>query len=77
MSLNVIRQQGYALDDEERFIGVRCLAAPVRDHRSKVVAALSLSGPTARVTLEKVPAFAKLVVETADQVSAALGFVPA
>jgi len=74
--LQLIRQQGYAFDDEERFIGVRCIAAPIHDHRCKVVAALSLSGPTTRMTLEKVPTLAELVKKTAADISMALGYTP-
>lgn len=72
--LQVIRRQGYALDDEERFIGVRCLAAPIHDHQGKVIAAISLSGPTVRMTLDKVPAWAELIKKTAAEISAAMGF---
>jgi IclR family acetate operon transcriptional repressor len=71
--LQQIRQQGHAIDDEERFIGVRCVAAPVRNHRGKVVAALSLSGPATRITLEKIPELAALVKDVAADVSAQLG----
>ncbi|MCC7354991.1 MAG: IclR family transcriptional regulator [Anaerolineae bacterium] len=74
--LQLVRQQGYALDDEERFSGVRCVAAPVRDRRSKVVAAISISGPATRITLEKVPELAGLVKKTASDISTALGYTP-
>lgn len=74
--LQLVRQQGYALDDEERFVGVRCVAAPVRDHRGRVIAAISISGPASRLTLEKVPELAALVKETTMGISLALGYAP-
>lgn len=40
-----VRQAGYAVDDEERGIGIRCIAAPVHDYRGRVIAALSVAGP--------------------------------
>ena len=42
--LEVIKQQGFAIDDEERFVGVRCIAAPVF-HEDRVVAAVAIAGP--------------------------------
>jgi DNA-binding IclR family transcriptional regulator len=47
--LEHIRQQGYAVDDEECEAGVRCLAVPVRDYTGMVMAALSVSAPVARL----------------------------
>jgi len=74
MHLQLVQQQGYALDDEERYVGVRCLAGPLRDHRGKVVAAVSISGPTTRVTLDRVPALAELVVRIAADISVEMGY---
>lgn len=76
MHLQMVRHQGYALDDEERYIGVRCVAAAICDHRGKVVGVLTLSGPAARMGLEKVPTLADLVTKTAGEISAALGYLP-
>ncbi len=69
-----IRDQGYALDDEERYIGVRCIAAPIFDHTRKVIAGISMSGPASRVTLDRVRELSKIVVKTADDISMALGY---
>lgn len=46
--LALIRQRGWALDDEERYAGMRCVAAAVWDARGRAVAGLSVSGPTVR-----------------------------
>src|SRR5262245_46472853 len=47
--LRTVRARGYALDEEEHELGVRCVAAPVRNHEGKVVAAISVAGPTERM----------------------------
>ena len=48
--LRQVAIQGYALDEEERTLGVRAVAAPVRDHSGRVVAALSAAGPAFRIS---------------------------
>jgi DNA-binding IclR family transcriptional regulator len=47
--LRLIRERGYALDEQEHEIGVRCIAAPIRNHRGEVVAAISVAGPEYRM----------------------------
>ena len=64
-----VRRQGYALDDEEYTIGVRCAAAPVYDISGKVVGAIGISGPANRMTLEHLPDLAAKVVEVAQALS--------
>lgn len=73
--LELVRGRGYAIDDEEREAGVRCAAAPVRDSRGRIVAALSASGPSSRMTKKLLIQIASEVVSAADVVSARLGFV--
>ncbi len=70
--LEKIRQQGYALDDEEAEPGGRCVAAPVVDGHSAVVAAVSITGPTSRVTMERIAEYAEMVRHAAEQASALL-----
>lgn len=74
--LQQCREQGYGLDDEETDVGVRCLGAPVFDHGGNVVAAAGISGPTMRMSLERIPILAHLVGECAKEISRLLGFVP-
>jgi len=71
--LQLIRTRGYALDDEETEIGLRCVAAPVRDLNGKVVASLSVSGPASRLSEEALPRRIDTVVRTADSITRALG----
>ncbi|SFJ44437.1 transcriptional regulator, IclR family [Halobacillus dabanensis] len=53
-NLKQIRKQGFALDELEHEEGMRCVAAPVRDHTGKVIASISIAGPTSRITKERV-----------------------
>jgi len=73
--LEKVRQQGYAVDDVENEEGVRCVGAPIFDHRSKPVAALSVSGPAFRVTLERVQELSVPVKATAIKISRQLGYL--
>ena len=68
-----IRSRGYAVDDEEIEEGLRCIAAPIRDHTGAVVAAVSISGPTTRVTEASVPDLARAVTDCAHSISRELG----
>lgn len=73
-NLEVVRQRGFAIDDEENEAGVRCVGAPVFNLAGEVVAAISVSGPTTRVTREAALALAPAVVEAARTVSMRLGY---
>ncbi len=72
--LEEIRTRGYAFDDEENEPEVRCVAAPLFDHSSKVAAAISISGPTHRVTLERLEHLGLTVKGIAERISERLGF---
>jgi DNA-binding IclR family transcriptional regulator len=74
--LSVVRQRGYAIDNEEAYLGSRCISAPVFEASGKVVAAVSVSGPTTRVTREKVPVFAAAAKNAAAAISKSLGYLP-
>ncbi len=69
-----VATRGWALDDEEYAVGLRCMAAPVRDAAGDVVAATGISGPTTRVTLERVDALSKRVRQAGRDLSALLGY---
>lgn len=71
--LLTVQSCGYAIDDEETFEGVRCIAAPIFDHRKQAIAAVGISGPSTRVTIERLPRLTYLVINIAGQISAALG----
>jgi DNA-binding IclR family transcriptional regulator len=71
--LERIRKAGYAVDDEELEIHIRCVGAPVYDRNRSVVAAVSVSGPISRVRKQMVPQIAAKVQKTALEISARLG----
>jgi DNA-binding IclR family transcriptional regulator len=61
------RQDGFARDDEEFSPGVRCVAAPIRNRAGTMVAAVGLSGPTARIDADRLDVLGRLVRDrTAD-----------
>ena len=68
-----IRDQGYSVDAEERNIGMRCIAAPVFDHSQTAVAGISVSGPTSRVSPDRLEEMSQAVIRAARDLSAALG----
>jgi DNA-binding IclR family transcriptional regulator len=72
--LRAVRSRGYAIDNEEKEQGLRCVSAPVRGHSGKMFAALSVSGPAFRVTRERIPEIAKAVMRIANELSAELGY---
>jgi DNA-binding IclR family transcriptional regulator len=69
-----IRQRGYSIDNEEAYLGSRCIGTPIFDASGKIAAAVSVSGPTTRVTKERVPAFASAAKSAATAISRSLGF---
>ena len=74
--LEQIREQGYALDQEETMEGMIGVAGPVFDHTGRVIAAFSVAGPATRLSPERVPEIARLVCAASDQISYRLGYRP-
>jgi len=71
--LEQIRQQGYALDDEEHAVGLRCVAAAIFDENGQALAAISLSGPKARMVDDRLGELGQAIKQTADEITQALG----
>jgi len=69
-----ISDQGFALDIEERQEEVRCIAAPILDDEAKVTAAISISGPAHRLTLDRMNQLVPMVVHAALEISSQLGY---
>jgi IclR family KDG regulon transcriptional repressor len=68
-----VRDLGYAVDDEEFEDGLRCVSAPIFNHRGHVVASLSMAAPVFRLRKEQVPQVARLVAAAAQGLSDDLG----
>jgi IclR family acetate operon transcriptional repressor len=75
--LDLAAARGWALDDEERNPGMRCVAAAILDAFGEPVAGLSISGPTARLDAEAIARAGPLVARAARRVSEAIGAPPA
>jgi DNA-binding IclR family transcriptional regulator len=71
--IQLIRQSGYAFDNEENETGIRCVAAPIFDYLDRVIASISISGPSIRINNDRIDALAQMVLETSHEISAALG----
>ncbi len=74
--LDMIKESGYAIDEQEHENGIRCIAAPIYDYSGKVVAAISIAGPIDRMTKERVNG--ELAVEIkkhSARISSKLGYV--
>ena len=72
--LRAVLSQGYALDREEDYVGVECVAVPVFDASGACIAAVSVSYPASPA--ERTAELIDLVADAAHKVSAALGAVP-
>jgi DNA-binding IclR family transcriptional regulator len=72
--LRVVRERGYAVDDEEREIGLRCIAAPVWNSVGEVIAAISVAGPAFRIARGRIPDLSRIVMRTANRISSSLGY---
>jgi DNA-binding IclR family transcriptional regulator len=70
--LEQVRAQGYALDDEEGLIGLRCVAAPITDRSGVLRAALSISGPAAEFTADQLQDSIQAVQQAAENLSRSL-----
>jgi len=70
-----VAEQGVAIDNEELDLGVRCVAAPIRDYTRRVIGAVSISGPSMRFTDERIQnELIPLVKRAGEEISMKLGF---
>lgn len=74
VELDRVRLQGYAVDEVENEEGVRCVAAPVRDHTGAVVGGLSVSAPAYRFSSNDIQTLAPQVVRITRELSTRLGY---
>lgn len=74
IELEKIKGQGYAVDDEEMVLGVRCIAAPVFDYRNSVRYSIGISGPTTVMTPEKIVFYKKKLISAANKIGREMGY---
>lgn len=73
--LDEIRNNGYSMDDEELIPGMRCFAMPIRDYTGKIVSAVSVSGPSDRITDEKINNIIRPnLTDTCSRISRFMGY---
>jgi len=69
-----VRTRNYAVDDEESEVGLRSIAAPIRNDAGSVIAAISIAGPVHRMTRRTLLGWVRELVEAGDAVSQRLGW---
>ena len=74
--LEKIRKSGYAIDDLELDEHIRCIAAPIIDSFGKTAAAVSVAGPSARLTLKRLKELSGLLTKVTQEISKELGYKP-
>jgi len=72
--LALVRTRNYAVDDEESEVGLRSIAAPIRNDSGNVIAAISIAGPVHRMTRKTLLGWVRELVVAADAVSHRLGW---
>lgn len=72
--LEKVRSQGFAINAEEMVEGVRAIAAPIHNHNNKVIAALSITGPSSRLSLERIYRLVTVLKETCTSISMQMGY---
>src|SRR5947207_1223646 len=72
-ALRVIRQRGYSFDDEEHALATRCVAATVYDEHAEPLGAISLAGPSSRLSDERIRQLGPIVAHTAEELTQKLG----
>jgi DNA-binding IclR family transcriptional regulator len=74
--LERIRDRGYSIDDEEIEDGIRCIAAPILNSSDHAVAAISISGPSSRITSDRFQLIGKTMLKAAQELSMRIGRQP-
>jgi DNA-binding IclR family transcriptional regulator len=69
-----VSEHGYAIGKEEFEVGLNAIAAPIRDHTGKVMAAISVSGPAFRLSSDRLPSLAQHIQQSASTLSGQLGY---
>ena len=73
---SLVRREGYAIDDEESEVGMRCIAAPVRDLTGDLVAAVGIGGPVQRLSKKTLRGITPALLKATENISTRLGYRP-
>ena len=75
--LDEVREQGWAIIDQEVEVGVRSVATPIRDHSGRTAAAINISSHASRVSMKELRArYLPIVLQAAERISNLLGAPP-
>lgn len=74
--LETVRARQYAVDDEERGIGIRCVAVPIVGARGRIQAAMSLAGPIFYCLRDRIDAYVEALRNASSAISYELGVTP-
>ncbi|WP_243370486.1 IclR family transcriptional regulator [Geotalea sp. SG265] len=70
-----VANQGYAIDNEELDVGVKCVGAPIRDYTRRIIGAVSISGPSMRFTDDRLEKeLIPKVIQASEEISSKLGY---
>jgi DNA-binding IclR family transcriptional regulator len=69
-----VRETGYAVDDEEIELGLKCIAAPIFNHKGNVIASISCAAPKMRLDEEMLPKVIAGIKRAASEISRSLGY---
>jgi IclR family KDG regulon transcriptional repressor len=72
--LVTVREKGYAIDEQELELGVRAVAAPIIDHRNRIIATVSIPGPLSRLSGERIQVIIPLLLQSTQEISLRMGF---
>jgi len=73
--LDRVRKEGFAIDDRELDQGIRCIAAPIRNESAEVTAAISIAGPSIRMTIKRLNCLRNPIIKVTRDISRRLGYV--
>ncbi|WP_252313090.1 IclR family transcriptional regulator [Sinobaca sp. H24] len=75
--LEAVRNRGYAVEEQENELGITCIAAPVFDNKKKITGAVSISGPSIRMSKERIQKISPLLIDVTSRISSRLGYIKA
>ncbi|MFP4016500.1 MAG: IclR family transcriptional regulator [Halanaerobiaceae bacterium] len=73
--LDTVKEKGFAIDNQEQEMGIRCIGGPIFNYDGKVIAAFSIAGPTTRMTMERVNQLSGLIKKYSCLISSSFGYI--